>query len=647
MAIYLGQNKVSPMFVKTIEKTVTINNGSTTTTYNTNTNFVQEDPDNLASDLPVVEEWTRPEGWPNLDSLPALTEGVYLTYDNTSKIDYKWASFRCWTNSSTWTVALGHVANNTWVQDSSWNVNSNTVKEIDYSGSSYDYVVFKITPTGTNHITQFYFASIAQATLGTYALRHQYDQYCLERVGKLPYVTTLSGSGEAYRYCTQWMERDKVEFGNAITNLSAGWYRARKLQKLEFGNWTGENCNVTTLASAFEQCISIEELDLSCWNTTNWHVTSIANLFYYCRKLKKINVLWNTVNWGMASISMANTFSGCLTLETIDLSSWNVSGWNCTTLSGCWSGCFRLKRLNVKNWNTTNWHVTTLYATFSNCRQLVDVDLSNWNTTNWSITSLYCTWYYNFARRNFNDIKNWITTNWNVTTMESTFNCCYRVQEIDLSGWNVSNWACTLLYSTWSNCQAMRSLKVGTWDMTGTNKWKVTNIAYIFNECNNLEDSTFFNWNTKNWAITRMGYAFSSCYKLKEIDLTKWNKGTWDLANGTSHFNYLCRYCRSAKKIDISVINPTNILVANYGSNATDYTNFYECNNLETLNLPANYAGHLHFRYDYSLSRTELVRIFNALPTALEGAKIVITEMRYKLTTADIAIATNKGYTVS
>ena len=40
MAIYLGQNKVSPMFVKTIEKTVTINNGSTTTTYNTNTNFV-------------------------------------------------------------------------------------------------------------------------------------------------------------------------------------------------------------------------------------------------------------------------------------------------------------------------------------------------------------------------------------------------------------------------------------------------------------------------------------------------------------------------------------------------------------------------------------------------------------------------------
>ena len=55
----------------------------------------------------------------------------------------------------------------------------------------------------------------------------------------------------------------------------------------------------------------------------------------------------------------------------------------------------------------------------------------------------------------------------------------------------------------------------------------------------------------------------------------------------------------------------------------------------------------LNIRYNYCFSRTELVRIFNALPTALSGAKIILTDIKYKLTTADIAIATNKGYTVS
>lgn len=144
-----------------------------------------------------------------------------------------------------------------------------------------------------------------------------------------------------------------------------------------------------------------------------------------------------------------------------------------------------------------------------------------------------------------------------------------------------------------------------------------------------------------------MGHAFDSCRSLKEIDLTNWRNGSFVLDDGTAHGNYICCYCELAEKIDLTPVNFSNIALANYGSNATTYTNVYECMLLKTLNLPSTFAGHLNLRYNYTMTHDELVRIINALPTALTGAKLVITEMRYKLTTAEIAIATNKGYTVS
>ena len=213
MAIYLGDKKVSPSLNTVITRTITQDTSGNTIsqTQTTDSNYIMEDPDNLAADLPIVTEWTRPSGWPDLDSLPELDEGVYLTYDNTSRIDWKWASFRCVMNTGSYTIAQGHVSGSTWTQDATWTIASNTVKEVDYSSSTYSYVVFKITPASTNHIQQFYFNNIAAATLGTYAVRQQQDQYCLERVGKLPYLTTTAGSGDTYMYCCEWIERDKVE----------------------------------------------------------------------------------------------------------------------------------------------------------------------------------------------------------------------------------------------------------------------------------------------------------------------------------------------------------------------------------------------------------------------------------------------------
>lgn len=663
MAIYLGGQKVSPSLNTIIEKTITITkdtNGNIISTQETqdisNTSQI-EDPDNLSADLPEVTEWTRPSGWPDLSALPALTEGVYLTYDNRSNISWRWASFMCRCNTGSYRIAQGHVSGSTWTQDAYWDIASGSYKEVDYHAAAYDFVVFKITPASTNHITEFYFARIPQTTLNTYALTLQHDQYCLERVGKLPYLTTTNGSGRGdnHAYCCEFMEHDNVEFGNSLTNLAVAWYRARNLKKLEFGSWTGAACNITSLDSTFRHCHAIEKLDLSQWETGNWHVSSIYYMFDLCINLKILIVPFNTTNWGAASnrsIETRYVWQNCRSLESLDLSTWDVSGWKPNSFQCTWASCYRLKSLNIKNWNTTNWAITSLYQTWDNCQSLVDIDLSNWNTSNWAITTLGYTWRANFRRRSFKDIENWDTHNWNITSMAATFDSCYYIQELDLTHWNVSNWACTDLGGTWSNCRSLRYLYVGNWDMTQTNKWKVTSIYAMFNNCWSLKNTTFFEWHPINWAITRAGSAFYACRSMEEIDTTKWKNLsgqtlTWTLVDGTSHMNYFAAYAYCTKKINFSNFNTSAIAVNNYGSNATSYTNVMECYCAQEIILPSTHAGHLNLRYCYSLNRNEIVRLFNALPTALSGAKIVITEMRYKLTNADIAIATNKGYTVS
>ena len=666
MALYLGSQKACPSLTTIIEKTTTIvkdqqnNVISETTTTTQNNNAGVEDPDNLSTDLPTVTEWVRPVAWPNLDALPALDEGVYLTYDNRSTVDYKWASFLCRCNTGNFRVAQGHMNGNNWVQDAYWDTATNNFKQVDYHTSSYDFVVFKITPASTNHITEFYFARVAQADLGTIVQRPQQANRCLERVGKLPYLTTTNGSGRGdnYSYCCEWMEHDNVEFGDALTNLAAAWYRGRSLKKIEFGNWTGDNCNITSLDTAFGSCNNIEKIDLSQWKTHNWHITSINNMFNTCYNLKICIVPFDITNWGSGSgrtLTMYGTWSNCHSLESLDLSSWNMRGINVTRIDQCWNGCYHLKSLNVKNWNTSSWTCNggdSLYRVFYNCRRLVDIDLSNWDTSNWAPARADGLFYNNQRRRNFDDIKNWNTSNWKIKQFSDAFASCFTVQELDLRNWNTSAWRVNTLSNTFGNMYSVRAIRVGTWD---TSLWVVTSIHYLFQYDNELKELDCWNWDTSNWPVTSGGYyMFVNCYNLEEIDFTHWDTSNWNLsADGKCDIRLMFGYCYSLKKVNISNWNLSQINSLSYYSyNAAgnrSYSPFYYCHSLQELTLPTSYAGHIDFTDLHLLPRTEIVKAFNALknpPIGNNTAKVWIYGQRYKLTTADIAIATGKGYTV-
>lgn len=653
MSIYLGDEKVG------VNLFTIVDSANATPDMDTSA-IVQQNPFDLPADRwqdSEIEEWTRPSDWPNLDNLPELTEGVYLTYrnrnDDNTLVDYPWASFCCATNGN-YTIAIGHMNGNNWVQDSTQNAGNGAYVEINYGNLnlSYKYLIFKITPTTSSiHFTRFGFARVAAATLGTYALRQWYDQYCLERKGNLPYINTTTYSNNNYGYCTEWMECDDTSIGSMNTgtmSLYAAFFWGRNLKKINFDNWPTSQWDVTNISAMFEYCSTIQKLDLNNWNTSNWHVTNIYNIFDGCMSLKELKISnWDLTNWGSGTnktLSFAGLFNNCRNLEELDLSKWDVSALRVTALNSIWSGCYRLRKLKINTWDTSNWRVTTMYCTFYYCYQLVEVDLSNWDVSDWPLTRIDSCWTNNRLRTNFKDIENWDTSNWVINQFNNVWDTCSRLNSLDLSHWDVSNWRVTTLLSTWSNCLSLKQLKIASWNTT---QWIVSDLRNIFNNCNNLQNFDIFELNASNWPVTRIGSAFYGCYYLKEADLKTWSGNTtWTLTSDMA-FNYVFGYCYNLKKIDVSNINVQNVTLTNYGSNKTSYTSFMECYSLKELKLPQNYKGHINLRYCYHLTRETILDIFDQMGTALSGAEIVLTEMRYKLTNSDIAVATAKGYTVT
>ena len=241
-------------------------------------------------------------------------------------------------------------------------------------------------------------------------------------------------------------------------------------------------CLHETLAQTWYYCNSLQSLDLSGWNTTNWNVTSLAYTWSNCSSLQSLDLSgWNTTNWNVTSL--AQTWYNCSSLQSLNLSGWNTTNWNVTSLALTWYYCNSLQSLDLSGWDTASWNVTSLAYTWSNCNSLRNLNLSGWNTTNWNVTSLAQTWYNCNSLQSL-DLSGWNTTNWNVTALAQTWYSCNSLRSLDLSGWNTTNWNVTELTHTWSNCNSLQSLDLSGWDTTN---WNVTSLAQTWYNCNSLQ----------------------------------------------------------------------------------------------------------------------------------------------------------------
>ena len=607
--------------------------------------------------------WVRPEGYPDIEALYQTigdTESVvYHTYDLTKTPDIGWIGI--YTAGDPWYVERGHIENGAFVAD--WTSSQQASgayfrKELDSADGNVQ--LWRVrNASASKKITRYCFIPNTSTTANNY---YNNLQPCVERAGKLPYVTslasTVSTGYSAGCMGTQWLEKDTLNVGKyaKVTTLASMYYNCYRLQEVSCGSWDTSGWAVTTIASMFYGCKSLINLDLSGWDVSKWAITSFASTFYMCYALETLNIsTWDVSGWRPTSLS--STWQLCISLKELDLSGWDVSDWALTTIASAWYGCMALKKLDISTWDTTNWVLTTIASAWASCMALEKLDLSGWVTTNWALTTLDSAWSSCHSLRELN-LNSWNTTGWVVTRLANTWSSCFSLKTLNISSWKTSNWAVTTLDSMCAQCKSLEYLDLSGWTTTN---WAVTAFGSVFNQCVSLREVKLNTWNTTNWAVTSLAYLFNNCYALESIDLTNFNTSNWAV---TSVYYMFCN-TYGAKTINISNWDVSNFALteARYLYNATGAETLllptglhgtasnskYQSNPVELINftppsldIAQNYSGSVR------LSKQSLVGIINNLPTIASAKTLTIGQAnKLKLTAEEIAVATQKGWTVA
>ncbi len=600
---------------------------------------------------PAGDHWVRPAGYPDLDSIsiPEGFDGLYMTYDLSRTPG--WGFIGVYVNTAlagNFTLERGHLENGVFVSDYSVTKTRGSYYRENLNEANGTIQLWRIS--SDKHITRFGF--IASGT-STAALRYNYTQPCVERRGRLPWVTscssylTVRANATDLTFGTVWLERDHVEIGaNSVVTALDGMYGLCYRLVDVYTGWDTSNWAVTTLGSMFYYCMSLRHVDFSTWDTRNWTVITLTNMFICCVALQELDLSsWDTSHWRVAGLE--GSFNRCEGLKRLDLSTWDTSNWEVKTMKGLFAGCRSLTEIDFTGWDTSGWAVTTLASVFESCVSLPRLDLSGWNTANWRVTTMVNMFIYNYSLK-YLDFTGWDTSGWAVTTIAGMFSNCTSMPELDLSEWNTSGWRVTTMASMCANCFLLRAIDLSGWDTSG---WAVTTFAAMFDYCRSLETLDISSWDTSNWrvttlatafrcchnlleitgigdldtrgwAVTTLANSFNSCYSLQHLDLSGWDTSGWAVTSLESVFTW----CMSLQSIDIGDWDTSGWKVT------TMATMFNECRSLKEIDL-----------FDWDTSQFALT----TCASMIAGCQILETFYMPDNFTTDTFKVTNANYQVT
>ena len=669
MALYLGSQKVNPTILKTIENTIIIDTNTNEPVeghYISDNDWAQlqsavnyrtgSDASNLSLNQQLAalnrhylietthdnmkysfsDTWTRPQTWPNLDSLnlnySGETDFIYMTYDTTQGECAVALHIEAVSGGTPISVKIGHISNNAFVADET------------ITGSSNNYVKWFDQPTSYSNgfpvvqvlgdISIFYGYEVTRDTKKQ-AFR---SQPIVERVAYVPHLTKFCNGYTTQAWGMLSLEREKIAngAGTALTSTYYAWAYCGNLQSLDLSQFTVTN-KVTTAACTFIRCFKLKNLDLSSWDVSN--VTTCSSMFENCRSLISLNLTgWVTTKLN----NMASMFNNCYSLKNIP----GINNFNTTlvtTLASTFANCRSLMELDLTNWRTPA--VTTLASTFTTCYCLTSLNLSNWDVSN--VTTCASTFYYCRSLKLLN------LTGWNlvkVTTIGSMFRDCISLQKLDLSGFHIDN-KCTSIYNAFGYCISLKELSFPTWTLTGlgsgsntanslfSNCWGLETItgisnwnfsslnnslASMFQDCRSLKTLDISGWNVST--ATSFASMFANCYSLEQLNLSSWvvsskcttigsmfsdchslksigNISSWDTSNCAtlSSVFYNCLALQSCPNIAGWDLKKATTL-ANMFNGCTSFKEV----TLQNLNLPKCTTMATMFRYCYGLERVNL-----------------------------------------
>ena len=293
-------------------------------------------------------------------------------------------------------------------------------------------------------------------------------------------------------------------------------------------------------------------------------------VFYALNNMNEINNIENYKTY--YAETMKGMFYGALSIEKLDLSSFNTS--NVTDMSSMFLQAMGsgdtgiLKELNISSFDTSK--VTNMAAMFEYCFNVPELDLRHFDTS--KVTDMRSMFKYCYNTTNI-DVSNFDTSK--VTDMSEMFYDCTGIDNLDVSSFDTSK--VTNMYSMFNGCEKLTSLDVSNFDTS-----QVTNMWCTFQNLKNLLNLDVSRFDTSK--VTNMRGMFNGCEKLTSLDLTHFDTSNVD------DMSYMLRNELAMKTMDLSSFNTSNVTNMSYMfEDDENLESIYVSNKWNTTNVGNSY----------------------------------------------------------
>jgi len=116
---------------------------------------------------------------------------------------------------------------------------------------------------------------------------------------------------------------------------------------------------------------------------------------------------------------------------------------------------------------------------------------------------------------NLTSVNN-VSGDWNnhITNMGYLFQNCESLTTLDVSNWNISN--VTNISNMFSSCSSLATLDLSNWNVSNVN-----DVRYMFDNCSSLATLDVSNWDVSN--VSDMLGMFNGCSSLATLNVSNWD----------------------------------------------------------------------------------------------------------------------------
>ena len=331
-------------------------------------------------------------------------------------------------------------------------------------------------------------------------------------------------------------------------DLNRGWSAINeKIKKVVF-DASFANARPTSCYMWFDYCPNLTTIEgFEYFNTEN--VTNMRDMFGYCTSLKSLDLTnFNTEN----VTDMYYMFYNCTSLESLDLTNFNTA--KVTNMTDMFRKCSALKTIYASDKFVTD-QVTEGSDMFSDCSNLKDYTSSKEDHT---YANCGPTGYFTYGRgyAMFDNATETLTFSYKGFKPEGA----YELNE----GGNTPEWISKNSYVK----KVVFDASFANARPTSCNEW--------FFSCSNLTTIEGIEYlNTAK--VTNMNYMFDNCESLKSLDLTKFN------TENVTSMKFMFEACTTLTSLDVSNFNTAKVTDVNYMfSNCSALTTIYASDNFVT-----------------------------------------------------------------